>query len=55
MRIIETGAISADVLEGFTRVNADDQIGTEFERGPRGAVAKVYNIIELDEPEPDEQ
>jgi hypothetical protein len=54
MRIIETGATAAEVLEAFTWTTADDQIGTELERGPRGVVAQVYEILKLEEPEPDE-
>jgi hypothetical protein len=55
MRIIETGATAAEVLEAFTWTTADDQIGTELERGPRGVVAQVYEILRREEPEPDER
>jgi hypothetical protein len=41
MRIIETGATAAEVLEALTWVTADDQIGTELERAPRAVVARV--------------
>jgi hypothetical protein len=54
MRIIETGATPAEVLEAFTWTTADDQIGTELERGPRGVVAQVCEILKLEEPEPEE-
>ena len=54
MRIIETGATAAEVLEAFTWTTADDEIGTELERGPRGVVAQVYEILKAEEPEPDE-
>jgi hypothetical protein len=54
MRILETGATQAEVLEAFTWANANDQIGTELERGPRGAVTRVYDILKLEEPEPDQ-
>jgi ethanolamine utilization microcompartment shell protein EutL len=54
MRILETGVTQAEVLEAFTWANADDQIGTELERGPRSAVTRVYEILKLEEPEPDE-
>jgi hypothetical protein len=53
MRIIATGATPAEVLEAFTWANADDQIGTELERRPRGAAARVYDILKEAEPEPD--
>ena len=55
MRIVETEATPAEVLEAFTWATADDQIGTELERGPRGAVARVYEILKREEPEPDER
>lgn len=51
MRIIETGATAAEVLEAFTWTAADDQIGTELERGPRDVVAQVYEILKTEEPE----
>jgi hypothetical protein len=55
MQIIETGASSAEVLEAFSWLTADDQLGTELERGPRGAVMRVYGILKALEPEPDER
>jgi len=55
MRIIETGATPAEVIEAFTWTMADDQIGTELERGPRGVVAQVCEILKLEEPEPQER
>jgi hypothetical protein len=41
MRIVETKSTPAEVLEAFTWATADDQIDTELEHGPRGAVARV--------------
>ena len=55
MRIVETEATPAEVLETFTWATADDQIGTELERGPRGAVTRVYEILKREEREPDER
>ena len=55
MRIVETAATPSEVLEAFTWVTADDQIGTELEHRPRGAVAQVYDILKREEPEPDER
>jgi hypothetical protein len=55
MRIVETEATPAEVLEAFTWATADDQIGTELEHGPRGAVARVYEILKREEPQPDER
>jgi len=55
MQIVETEATPAEVLKAFTWANADDQIGTELEHGPRGAVAQVYDILKREEPGPDER
>ncbi len=55
MRIVETKATPAEVLQAFTWATADDQLGTELEHGPRGGVARVYDILKREEPEPDER
>lgn len=55
VQIIATQATAAEVLEAFTWANADDQLGTELERGPRGAVTRVFEILKMEEPEPDER
>jgi hypothetical protein len=55
MRIVETEATPTEVLEAFTWTTADDQIGTELEHRPRGAVARVYEILKREEPEPGER
>jgi hypothetical protein len=55
MRIVETAATPSEVLEAFTWVTADDQIGTELEHRPRGAVAQVFDILKREELEPDER
>ena len=55
MRIVETEATPAEVLEAFTWANADDQIGTELEHRPRCTVARVYEILKREEPESDER
>jgi len=55
LEILQTSATAAEVLEAFTWVNADDQIGTETEHAPRGAVARVCEILERLQPEPDER
>ena len=52
--IAATGATAAEVLEAFTWYTADDQIGTELQRGQRGNVRAVYEILMRDEPDPDE-
>jgi hypothetical protein len=53
LRIEETGATAAEVLEAFAWLTSDDQIGTELERGPRSTVLQVYDILRADEAEPD--
>ena len=55
MRIVETEATPTEVVEAFTWATADDQIGTELEHRPRGAVARVYEILKREEPEPGER
>ncbi len=54
VRIVETEASAAEVLEAFTWATADDYIGTELEQAPRGVVARVYEILKQEESEPDE-
>jgi hypothetical protein len=55
IRIVDTEATPAEVLEAFTWTTADDQIGTELGHRPRGAVARVYEILKREEAEPDER
>jgi hypothetical protein len=55
LEILQVGATATEVLEAFTWANSDDQIGTELERGPRGAVNRVYEILKMAETEPDER
>ena len=55
MRIVETEATAAEVLEAYTWAAADHQIGTELEHRPRGVVARVYEILKREEPEPDQR
>jgi hypothetical protein len=43
--IIGTGASATEVLEAFTWLTADDQIGTETERTRTGRVGEVYSIL----------
>lgn len=54
VEILTTGASAAEVLEAYTWASADDQIGTELERGPHGAVAQVYEILKREEPDTSE-
>lgn len=55
LEILDTGATPAEVLEAYTWANADDQIGTELDHGPRGAVVRVYEILQREQPEEDER
>jgi hypothetical protein len=55
VRIVATGATSAEVIEAHSWATDNDQIGTELQRGPRGRVARVYEILKEEEPEPDER
>ncbi len=55
VEIIETGASASEVLEAFTWLSADDQVATETGRGPRGAVLRVYEILQREEPQADER
>jgi hypothetical protein len=50
-RIVATGATAAEVLEAYTWLTNDDQLGTETERACHGRVAEVYRILE-DETQP---
>ncbi len=54
MRIIKTEATAAELLEARAWATANDQIGTELQHGPRGRVAVICEILEQEEPEPDE-
>jgi len=55
LEILRTGATAAEVIEAFTWVNADDPIATETEHGPRGAVLRVCEILERENPDSDER
>ena len=54
LRILATGASPAEVLEAFTWVTADDQLGTELQHGRHGAVGAVYEILLQEEPDAEE-
>lgn len=54
-RIFATGASPAEVLEAFTWLSADDQIGTELQHGRRGTAGAVYDILMREEPDPEER
>ena len=52
--ITATGATAAEVLEAFTRLTADDDLGTALERMRTGRVGQVYGIL-ADELQPDDE
>lgn len=52
--ITATGATAAEVLEAFTWLTADDDLGTELERTRTGRVGQVYGIL-ADEMQQDEE
>jgi len=43
--ILATGASAAEVLEAYTWLTADDQLGTQLERNRSGRVGQVYAIL----------
>jgi hypothetical protein len=43
--IVATGATAAEVLEAYTWLTADDDLGTELERTRSGRVGQVYDIL----------
>jgi hypothetical protein len=53
-RILDVGATPSEVLEAFTWYSADDQIGTETLRHRHGRVGAVWDILDDEEPDPDE-
>jgi hypothetical protein len=42
------------VLEAFTWLNADDQLGRELLRRRQGVAGALYEILMREEPDPDE-
>jgi hypothetical protein len=52
--ILGLGATEAEVLEAFTRLNADDAVSEETVRTARGNVAAVCEILERASEEADE-
>jgi hypothetical protein len=51
LSIVGAKAMPAEVLDAFTWATADDQIGMELEHRPRGALARVYEILKREEPD----
>jgi len=43
--VLATGASAAEVLEAYTWLTADDQLGIELERNRSGRVGQVYAIL----------
>jgi hypothetical protein len=53
VEILATGATPAEIVEALTWANADDEIGTEKEQGPRETVLHVYEILVREERQPE--
>jgi hypothetical protein len=53
--IMSIGATESEVLEAFLWTTSDEELGNEVERLPHGAVGAVVEILEAQEPEPDER
>jgi DNA-binding transcriptional MerR regulator len=54
MRVRDTGASLSEVREAMQWLEADEDIGGEIERGPRGVVAEVCEILRDDDLDPEE-
>jgi hypothetical protein len=54
-KIVDTGASAAQVLEAFTWLNSDDYLGGELERPKEGLVGVIFDILEAEQPEPEER
>ncbi len=46
LQILKTGANSAELLEAFTWVSADDAMAQSLHRSPHGRVAQLCEILE---------
>lgn len=53
--ILATGATSAQVLEAFSWLGGDEEIGATLERPLTGIVAQVYEILKPDQPDIEEE
>jgi hypothetical protein len=51
MRIIATGATREQLLEAFTWLQDDENLGSQLERRPSGVVGEVYDILAAEESE----
>lgn len=52
--ILATGATDADVMEAFAWLSEDEYLGNVLQRPMRGVVAEVYEILQADEPDIEE-
>jgi hypothetical protein len=53
--IIATGATAAELLEAFGWLSEDGYMGAELKRPLSGTVARLHEILRIDEPEPEER
>lgn len=54
-QIIATGATAAELLEAIGWLSEDGYMGADLQRNLSGNVAKLHEILRLDEPEPEER
>ena len=54
-RILETGAEEAELMAAVAWLNADDAMGRETHEEPSGRVSILCDILQLDEPAPEEE
>lgn len=53
--ILATGASVADVMEAFAWLSEDEYLGNALQRPMSGVVAEVYEILQADEPDLEEE
>jgi hypothetical protein len=53
--IIGTGATAAELTEAFSWLSVDGDLAAELHRSLSGTVARLYDILTADEPEPEDR
>jgi hypothetical protein len=51
LRILETGASTAEILEAFQWTTADDGLGTDLGHARKGVAGEVYEILQSQDAE----
>jgi hypothetical protein len=51
LRVVQTEASAAEVLEALTWISADDHLGQTLQRQPAGRVAAICDILSADQEE----